>query len=160
MFKAAALVSTLAVAAASNNSTSPLKDSDLKITCSACGGLDSWECPATATNGVAFEMKSSGNLVTGVNSESYYTVTVRAFGLTVQQTTKPACGIQSFDVLNGAGVVTTNLYDSCPKTGAFQSDAKLSLTTNSAGTYEADFRIYGEDNKLVGCLDVVMVSSK
>eukprot|EP01060_Flectonema_neradi_P011754 TRINITY_DN18757_c0_g1_i1.p1 TRINITY_DN18757_c0_g1~~TRINITY_DN18757_c0_g1_i1.p1 ORF type:complete len:104 (+),score=26.21 TRINITY_DN18757_c0_g1_i1:205-516(+) len=101
-------------------------------------------------------MKSNGVLSAEVNSDSYYTVTVRAFGLTVQQTTMPACGIQSFDLLSGAGTVTTNLYDTCPKTGAFESEGQISITTNSEGTYETDFRIYGKDNTLVGCLDVVM----
>eukprot|EP01060_Flectonema_neradi_P025147 TRINITY_DN33986_c0_g1_i1.p1 TRINITY_DN33986_c0_g1~~TRINITY_DN33986_c0_g1_i1.p1 ORF type:complete len:157 (+),score=30.23 TRINITY_DN33986_c0_g1_i1:73-543(+) len=155
MFKAAALVSTLAVATATNSSV--LTESDITISCSPCGGLDAWECPASAANGETFHMKSSGTLTAEVDSDSYYTVTVRAFGLTVQQTTMPACGIQSFDLLSGAGLVTTNLYDTCPKTGAFESEAQMSITANAAGTYEADFRIYGKSNALVGCLDVVMV---
>ena len=155
MFKAAALVSTLAVATAGSNTTA-LANSDISISCSPCGGLDSWECPASVANGAEFKMTSSGTLVAGVDADSIYTVTVRAFGLTVQETTKPACGIQSFDVLNGAGVVTSNLYDNCPKTGAFESEAQMSITANIAGTYEADFRIYGEDKVLIGCLDVVL----
>eukprot|EP01060_Flectonema_neradi_P016767 TRINITY_DN2339_c0_g1_i1.p1 TRINITY_DN2339_c0_g1~~TRINITY_DN2339_c0_g1_i1.p1 ORF type:complete len:160 (+),score=46.51 TRINITY_DN2339_c0_g1_i1:81-560(+) len=155
MFKAFALASTLALAAATNSSE-VVKNDAITISCSACGNLDEWQCPASAANGETFHMSSSGSLVAEVNSDSYYTVTVRAFGLTVQQTRMDACGTQSFDLLSGAGVVTTNLYDTCPKTGPFESTAQMSINANAAGTYEADFRIYGKDGALVGCLDVVM----
>lgn len=162
MYAAATLLSSLAIAATTNTTAVKNDEYVLAITCSACDGQADWECPASAASGETFTMTSKGSLAAEVNSDSTFTATIRAFGLTLQQTTLPACGPQQFDVLDTIGKVTTELYDTCPKESGsdFESKALMSINANAAGAYEADFRVYGKDTQVVGCVTVYITASK